>query len=165
MEVDIELIPAAASYPLRQTVLRPHQSIEEMVWEKDDEPGTATFGAVDRADGEVVGVATVFREPPPFDPAEAGVPFGAVSGAQAWRLRGMAVRKDLQGQGIGALVLDALLDHVAAEGGNLLWCNARVSALGFYERAGFKAWGDEWELPVIGPHVVMWRWIEPKRAA
>jgi len=65
-----------------------------------------------------------------------------------------------QGQGIGTLVLNAVVDHVAAEGGDLLWCNARVSAIAFYERAGFRTWGEEWVIASHGPHVVMWRWIE-----
>jgi GNAT superfamily N-acetyltransferase len=72
----------------------------------------------------------------------------------------MATRHDVQGQGIGSMVLNAALDHVAAGGGDLLWCNARVGAIGFYERAGFRTWGDVWVIPDIGPHVVMWRRIE-----
>ena len=36
---------------------------------------------------------------------------------------------------------------MATEGGELIWCNARVSALAFYERAGFRTWGEEWEIP------------------
>ena len=135
-----------------------------MPFKQDGEPGTATFGAIDRASGAVVGVATVFREPAPFDAAEAGVRFGAGNEATTWRLRAMATREDLQGQGIGSLVLNTALDHVAAEGGDLVWCNARVHAIGFYERAGFVTWGDEWVVPIHGPHVVMWRRIERKKA-
>jgi GNAT superfamily N-acetyltransferase len=154
MDIAIGLIPAAASYQLRQAVLRPHQRIDEVGDKVDDEPGTATFGATDRARGALVAVGTVFREAAPFDPAQAGGP------AATWRLRWMATRHDVQGQGIGSMVLNAALDHVAAESGGLLWCNARVGAIGFYERAGFSAWGDVWVIPGIGPHVVMWRRIE-----
>ncbi len=135
-----------------------------MPFKQDGEPGTATFGAIDRGSGAVVGVATVFREPAPFDAAEVGVRFGAGNEASTWRLRAMATREDLQGQGIGSLVLNTALDHVAAEGGDLVWCNARVHAIGFYERAGFVTWGDEWVVPIHGPHVVMWRRIEPRKA-
>ncbi len=164
MEVDVEVIPTVESYPLRHAVLRPHQSAAEVVWENDDEPGTATYGAVERAGRSIVGVATVFPEPAPFDVTEAGVPKGAGGATTTWRLRGMATRPDAQGQGIGTSVLKAVLDHVAAAGGDLLWCNARVSAVAFYKRAGFRTWGPEWVISSIGPHVVMWRWIEPKSA-
>jgi GNAT superfamily N-acetyltransferase len=163
VEVDVEVIPTADSYALRHAVLRPRQSIDKVVWDNDDDPGTATFGAIDRASRSVVGVATVFREPAPFDVTEAGVPPGAGSRTTTWRLRGMATRPDAQGQGIGSSVLRAVFDHVAAAGGDLLWCNARVSAVTFYERAGFRTWGEEWVAAYIGPHVVMWRWIESKK--
>ena len=125
VEVDVAVIPTADSYALRHAVLRPHQSIDKVVWDNDDEPGTATFGAIERASRAIVGVATVFRESAPFDVTEAGVPPGAGSRTTTWRLRGMATRPDAQGQGIGSSVLRAVFDHVAAAGGDLLWCNAR----------------------------------------
>ncbi len=159
------MIPTAASYPVRHAVLRPHQGIEDVAWEGDADPTTTTFGARDRADGVIVGVATVFPEPAPFDPAEAGVPPGAGSAGTTWRLRGMATGEGFRGRGIGSRVLEAVVGHVAAEGGDLLWCNARVlGAVAFYERAGFRTWGDEWVLASVGRHVVMWRWIGPERA-
>ena len=163
MQIGVERIPTVASYPLRHAILRPHQEIDAVAWEGDDEPGTATFGAVDGESGAIVGVATVFPEPAPFDVTEAGVPPGAGSSTTTWRLRGMATRPDAQGRGIGSSVLEAVFDHVAGAGGDLLWCNARTSAVAFYERAGFRTWGPEWVISSIGPHVVMWRWIEPKR--
>ena len=50
----------------------------------------------------------------------------------------MATAPELQGQGVGTRVLRTAVDLVASAGGTLIWCNARVSALGFYERAGFR---------------------------
>jgi GNAT superfamily N-acetyltransferase len=161
MNVDVQRIAAAESYPLRQAVLRPHQRVDEVAFAEDDDPATATFAAIERPSGQVVGVTTVFPDPAPFDPAEAGVPPGSDGDARIWRLRGMAVREDLRGSGVGQLVLDAALDYVAAEGCTLLWCNARVTAAGFYERSGFQTRGDEWVVPLSGPHVLMWRRIVP----
>jgi GNAT superfamily N-acetyltransferase len=163
VDLEVRLIPAAASYPLRQAVLRPHLGIDSVVWEGDEAPGTATFGAIDRATGAIVGVATAFPERAPFDLAVSGLCSVVERESATWRLRGMATREDLRGSGIGTRVLDSVLDYVAAEGGLLIWCNARVSAVGFYERAGFSTWGDEWVLPTVGPHVVMWRRIEAER--
>ena len=37
----------------------------------------------------------------------------------------------------------------------MVWCNARTPARGFYERYGFVAEGEEFELPDIGPHFRM----------
>ena len=38
-----------------------------------------------------------------------------------------------------------------------VFCNARVPARSFYERAGFHACSEVFELPPIGPHLVMER--------
>ena len=166
VEVDVERIPVAASYPLRQAVLRPHQTIDQVAAPGDDDPESATFGVIDRATGSVVGTATVLRAEAPM--AKDGADFtadGAGGAAPAWRLRYMATRDDLRGQGLGSRALEAALAHVAAEGGRggmgrvLVWCNARVPAIGFYERAGFQTWGEQWDSP-LGPHVVMWRTVD-----
>ncbi len=164
MEVDVERIPAAASYPLRQAVLRTHQTIGEVGFPADNDPGAATFAAIDRASGEVVGIVTVFRELPPFDTVGAGVPAGVGTEETTWRLRAMATREDMRGKGLGSLVIASALEHVASEGGDLIWCYARLRAIPFYERAGFTCWGDEWEVPFSGPHVVMWRTIGTREA-
>lgn len=74
-----------------------------------------------------------------------------------WRIRGMATWREVRGQGAGAMVLEALLDHARELGGGTVWCNARLKARKFYERAGFVVRGEPWEEPDIGPHVVMWR--------
>jgi predicted GNAT family N-acyltransferase len=73
----------------------------------------------------------------------------------------MATSEELRGLGIGARVLDAVLAHVASHGGGLLWCNARVPAVPFYSRAGLTTHGEPWMDPDIGPHVAMWRQVEP----
>ncbi|MEK6424411.1 MAG: GNAT family N-acetyltransferase [Burkholderia gladioli] len=75
--------------------------------------------------GQIVGVASVCRED---------------SGAQApngWRLRGMAIDESLRGLGFGRLLVNLGARHARERGGRLLWCTARDSAKGFYERLGF----------------------------
>ncbi len=71
--------------------------------------------------------------------------------------RGMATTMAVRGSGVGLRLLDACVDHVSQSGGMLLWCNARITAQGFYERAGFHAEGDPFELPEIGTHILMLR--------
>lgn len=72
-----------------------------------------------------------------------------------WRLRGMATEPDVRGAGFGTALLAACMEHVAASGGGELWCNARVPAVGFYQRAGFEVVSEAFDIAGIGPHVVM----------
>jgi GNAT superfamily N-acetyltransferase len=60
----------------------------------------------------------------------------------------MAVAPGLQGSGIGAKVLLGAIDVVRDARAPLLWANARVTALGFYERLGFQVYGEEY---IYGP--------------
>ena len=49
----------------------------------------------------------------------------------------MATDPAVRGAGAGRALLVDGLDRVAARGGDLVWCDARVTAAGFYERIGF----------------------------
>ncbi len=150
--VTVDRVAPEVTYPLRNRVLRPGKPQSAVHLAIDHDPATATFAA--RApDGEVVGTAIVYPEPCPWLPERAA----------DWRLRGMATAEGRRGQGIGALVLRAALDHVAAAGGELVWCNARVPARLFYERAGFRPHGAPWDEADIGPHIAMW--IDLRHAA
>jgi hypothetical protein len=153
--VTVSRVPVARTLALRQAVLRPDQTLDEMALPGDDDPATAAFAATD-AGGEVQSVARITLEAPPFSAGELAPP-----GTPAWRLRGMATRPEARGQGIGSAVLQACINYVSSQGGGLLWCNARVPAVGLYRRGGFTTYAEEWVDPVIGPHIVMWRLVGP----
>jgi GNAT superfamily N-acetyltransferase len=156
--VPVTQVSPSVTHGLRGRVLRPGAPPDRVRWSADDLPGTAAFAATD-GDGEVVGTAIVYPEPCPWLPDRAG----------AWRLRGMATDEAWRSTGVGSAVLAAVVAHVTSAGGSLVWCNARVPARRFYERAGFVAHGDEWEDPEIGPHIAMWRPVaadaDPRDAA
>ena len=134
---------------LRKAVLRPHLPADDPFIMPDDHlPTTIAFGAV-TDDDELIAVARITPEAPPFDREL----------THGWRLRGMATSTEVRNQGVGSAVLAGVIAHIAASGGGILWCNARVTALGLYERAGMERWGEVWEEPDIGPHVIMWRCI------
>jgi ribosomal protein S18 acetylase RimI-like enzyme len=145
--VTVRRVDAEAVRPLRQRVLRPHQTIADQVYPGDDVEGAAHFAAFDDG-GAVIGVASIAPEPYPG----AG---GARPGD--WRIRGMATDPEGgRGLGLGGALLRACLDHARGAGGQRVWCNARSPVRGFYEREGFAVEGEEFELPVIGPHFLMW---------
>jgi GNAT superfamily N-acetyltransferase len=135
--IKVRSVPAAQTRALRRSILRPHQSINEML---DTEPDGAY--AVGVFEGEEL-IATGLIGPDPQ------------RGLGSWRVRGMATKASARGRGAGTAVLAALLDHARVQGVRSVWCNVRTPARSLYERAGFRAVSDEFELPGIGPHLVM----------
>ena len=135
--VTIEQVDAAATYPLRAQELRQGRAVEI---EEDDAPYTLHLAARTSA-GEIVGVVRFHPRDCPWREAEA-----------AWQLRGMATDPQVRGLGAGRALVAAGLTRVLALGGDLVWCDARAAAVGFYERIGFTAVTDEYDLRPVGPH-------------
>lgn len=140
-------VPVGRTLSLRHAVLAAPGAQEPRHLPGDDEPTTVAFAAVD-AEDEVLGVVRISLEAPPF-------PTGAMT-APARRLRGMATRQDWRNRGIGSAVLRSAMAYVASQGGDLVWCNARMPAIGLYRRAGFTTYGEVWVDPLYGPHIVAW---------
>jgi len=70
------------------------------------------------------------------------------------RLRQMAVQNNLQGKGIGASMM-TFAENVARDAGfRELVMHARKTAIGFYEKLGYKTDGDEF-IEVSIPHFKM----------
>jgi GNAT superfamily N-acetyltransferase len=141
-EVKFVPVPAAVGQALRKAVLRPHEPIEGPMYPLEEDPATAHFAAL--ADGCVLAVGSVMADGHPREPASGD-----------WRVRGMATLPEWRGHGLGARVLDALEAHAREEGAGRLWCNARIGARSFYERAGWLTEGGEYEIPGIGMHLLM----------
>jgi predicted GNAT family N-acyltransferase len=75
------------------------------------------------------------------------------NGGPGWQLRGMATHEAYRSRGLGRQLLKFIeLEVDAAGASNLLWCNARVGAVAFYERAGWETVSDVFEVESVGPH-------------
>lgn len=70
------------------------------------------------------------------------------------RLRQMAVQNNLQGKGIGASMMNFAEIVARDKGYKKLVMHSRVTAIGFYEKLGYKVVGDEF-IEVTIPHHVM----------
>jgi len=122
---------------LRWSVLRPGRPRSTAFFAGDNAPGTTHWIAVD-SDQRVIGCASLLEQ-------------------DGWQLRGMAVDVHWQGKGVGAEIVRQIVDALSPEPGQL-WCNARLSAVGFYRNCGFVETGDIFPIEGIGPHVRMeWR--------
>jgi len=138
--VIVRRVPAGSTAQLRAEVLRPGKGVGAVVKPDDDHPDTWFFAAL-ADDGRVLSTVNVRPAVPAWEPRGAGW----------WQLRGMATAEDARGRGHAGTVVEAALEHVDRIGGRV-WCNARTSVLGFYERFGFRVIGEEWTDPVSGPH-------------
>jgi predicted GNAT family N-acyltransferase len=148
--ITVEQVAAGVTYPLRGAVLRPGRPVE--ITGDDD---AATFHLVARtAEGQVVGVVRFHPNPCRWRP----------DARSAWQLRGMATEPAVRGQGAGRLLVEEGLRRVAALGGDLVWCDARVAASGFYERMGFSVVTEPYEISPIGPHLGMVRGLRRSQA-
>jgi predicted GNAT family N-acyltransferase len=141
--VVVERVPAEVTLSLRSAVLR---NGGPAALPGDDHPGTVHLAARD-AIGGVVGVVRVHPQPCPWQPRA----------RRPWQLRGMATDPAARGGGAGRALVEALVAEVRDQGGDLVWCDARTSAVGFYERMDFEVVTREFDKPGVGPHVGMVR--------
>jgi GNAT superfamily N-acetyltransferase len=144
--VTIRRIWTEETLPLRSRLLREGRPHEQCRFAQDDLVGTFHLGAL--IGGELVGVAT-------FCP----VGLQDLAG-RGYQLRGMAVEPHARGTGVGRLLLLAGEERLSVVGDvDYLWCNARLAACGFYARHGFVFLSEEFEIPEIGPHRRMVKWL------
>jgi GNAT superfamily N-acetyltransferase len=145
MHVEVTRVSAADVLDVRRAVLRDGRTDVPADFPEDDGPRAIHVGARRPAAAPprqtpLIGVATLFPSPRPDEP-------------DAWQLRGMAVLPEHQGQGIGGALLAEGARLVKEAGGSQVWAHARNTALGFYERQGWKVVGDSYEYGVMRlPH-------------
>jgi GNAT superfamily N-acetyltransferase len=141
---EVRRIDVQAARVLRHRLLRPGRPEDELVFPGDDAPDTLHSGAFEG--DRLVGIATIISEPQP-----------GARDDRAWRIRGMATLPEVRGRGYGGLLLEGCLEHAVHHGAQVVWCNARTGAVGFYRRYGFAGRGDPFDIPNIGPHQLMFR--------
>ena len=118
-------------------MLRPHETLEQMA--ESEPPDAFAVGVFEGPELIAVGLIGPEGEP------------------GTWRVRGMATAPAARGRGAGSAVLKALLEHARSRGAQRVWANVRIGARTLYERAGLRVVSEVFELPDIGPHVVMRR--------
>lgn len=125
MTIEIRSITAKQTLDLRQRVLWPNKTRAEMHLPGDE--SAINFGAYQNE--VLVGVGSFFRDQDNF---------GDQDKASVFRLRKMAVEPKLQGQGIARRLIFTARTELKLKGATLIWCDARLSAAGFYQKCGFK---------------------------
>ena len=143
--IEIRPITARQTWPLRSRVLKPYLKPEECANPGDDDALTLHLGAF--FESELQGIATFLPEAHPF----------FTESVQPYRLRGMASAPELHRRGMGRALVEQGQFDLRQRGCDLLWFNAREVAFPFYESLGFKYFGEMFDLPLIGPHKLMFK--------
>jgi len=129
---------------MRHVVLWPHRPrVEDCVIDIDHREDALHLGAL--MNGEVVGVCSMFEMATP-----------KLVHAKQQRLRAMATHPDVRGSGAGAALVREAIAQARKRGADVLWCDARAVALGFYAKLGFHVIDEWYEVPIIGPHKLMY---------
>ena len=130
---------------LRIAVLREGTPATDCNYPEDSYPDVVHFGIVH--EGTAIATSSWFMKECPEKP-----------GITAMQLKGMAVAGHLQGEGLGALLVEAGIALAIERGATIAWARARDSALGFYERLGFVSTGDGFmDGPTAMPHHIVVR--------
>jgi ribosomal protein S18 acetylase RimI-like enzyme len=77
-----------------------------------------------------------------------------------YQLRGMATLENFRGKGIGNQLVNFSIVYLRGQKVNYVWCNARKKAIKFYQNIGFEIISDEFEVPGVGPHHVLYLKIQ-----
>lgn len=144
MNLTTRLITPEETRPLRYLVLWPHKpNVQSCVIDIDHREDAMHVGAFQGE--ELIGICSLFQMHTPKLPDE-----------KQYRLRAMATHPDVRGSGAGKAVVEEALRQVQEKGVDVLWCDARKVALGFYSRMGFDLIDAWYEVPIIGPHKLMY---------
>jgi GNAT superfamily N-acetyltransferase len=149
MPITIKEIKALETYGVRHPVLRVGRPLEECAMEGDDLETTFHLGAFDEQ--RHVGVATFLKSSAVDSPLE------SASHHSYYQLRGMGVIPNHQGKGIGKQLIVTGVEKLKVKKVDVLWFNARILAVPFYEKLGFVTIGPTFEVEHVGTHYKMYK--------
>ncbi|KAL1946102.1 hypothetical protein VTO73DRAFT_15229 [Trametes versicolor] len=131
-KIDIRRITAEETVPLRHSVLWPDYPVSYVLLPED--ASGLHYGAFLPGSPVAVAVISVFIDP---------LPTASASPQPAARFRKFACAPEHQGKGIGTRLLTHVFEVAAGEMGcGVVWCDARTSAAGWYERRGMRRFGE-----------------------
>lgn len=143
-KITIKKINYLDTLPVRSIVLRQEKPIETCFFLGDDADGTTHFGLYN--ENNIIGVASVFTSN--------NENFNIKN---QFQLRGMAILEEYQSAGFGKLLIKEIFNFIESTQVELLWFNARESAVPFYEKLGCTKKGASFEIPEIGSHFLMYK--------
>ena len=145
MELSVRCISAAETRHLRHHVLWPHLSSPEVcIIDIDDREDAFHVGVF--ADERLISIGSFFAMESP-----------RLLIRPQYRLRAMATDPEFRRMHAGHSLIQFALQELGLRQVAVLWCDARLVAVPFYEHLGFTKFEDVYEVPLIGPHHFMWK--------
>jgi predicted GNAT family N-acyltransferase len=121
-KLEIKNIQASETWNLRHRVMSPNRPFDSIKLPKDDEG--LHFGLFQ--DDKLISVISLFIN------------------NETAQFRKFATEISEQGKGYGSILLKHIIEESIKQKVKNLWCNARLSALGFYQKFGFEAVSETW---------------------
>ena len=146
LQVEINKVDAEKIRPLRHSELRKGQDFSTTSYLKDYEEGTFHMACI--VDDQIVTCATFYAQKSM-----------KIKSNNAYRLRGMATDSQFQRKGYARNLMLESFKELKKRNCDMVWCNARLGAVSFYESLGFKIKGDLFDIAEIGPHYYMYKEI------
>ncbi|KAI9065963.1 acyl-CoA N-acyltransferase [Trametes sanguinea] len=142
IDINIRRISADETVPLRHSVLWPDHPVSHVLLPEDS--SGFHYGAFLLDSSTPVAVISAFYDPlPPTTDSPASPSQPPETAQRTARFRKFACDPAYQGKGIGTRLLQHVFDVAAKEMGcSVVWCDARRSAAGWYERRGMRRFGE-----------------------
>lgn len=140
----VSLITPEQTRQLRHLVLWPHIEKEvDCIIDIDHRDDAFHLGVF--LDNEIIAVGSLFQMNSP-----------KLQHEEQYRLRAMATHPEHRGTGSGRLLIEKAIRLLKEKNQDVLWCDARIKAVGFYQSLGFSVVDEVYDVPGIGPHKFMW---------
>lgn len=146
MTKNIKQIRTIDTFSIRHPVLRSGKPIESCHFDGDDLETTLHFGLFHESN--LVGVISIFEVRNPLFVEES-----------QFQIRGMAVLEHHQKKGFGEALVRHAEDYIKGQNGTMIWFNARIVAVGFYEKLGYQIIGASFDIGDVGEHYVQFKKI------
>ncbi|SCG82259.1 acetyltransferase [Proteiniborus sp. DW1] len=142
--LEIKEIKPELTYNIRHTILRPLQPIEDSMFDTDHAENSFHIGAFYQE--RLISVASFITEKNPNFLSE-----------KQYRLRQMATLEEFRKLGAGRSIVNFAENIIKERGFDFLWCKGRVSVQEYYKKLGFKSYGEVFDYPPIGLHIIMYK--------
>lgn len=141
--MEIKFLEAKDIYLLRRDVLRPGmKEFTDVMFKEDADPTGFNLGI--ESGGRVIACITAFKSSNPD-----------IDKKVQYRLRALSVDEKFRHKGLATRLIERAIKECISRGAEAIWFTARVHLINFYNKFGFKEYGEHFLIPNSCMHVKM----------